>query len=193
MENVEFLGAIPHGRLPNGGVKHDLFNKRWELQQSLETKYNQKNAAEMFKELKEHFRERKIRYIVATFSGGHDEGGIDDIEFQDSLNNEIKKFKKFPEVNVVKHEVNEFDRRNYTYYVLKTTHQNIVNINNDYHLRDLIYSTGALDKYGSFAFEGNVEGTITIDVEFGKWFNSANESYEQYEQTEEEGELDVSK
>jgi len=193
MEYLEFLGAVPHGNRSNGDYNRELFNKKWDFESALENKYKEKNADEMFKALKEHFEAREIRYIVADFSGGHDEGSIDKIEFQDSDSNPIIKYKKFPEVNVKRYRLKQFDRGKYTYFVLDADHSHEVNINKEGHLIDLIYSTGALDKYGSFAFEGHVDGKIRIDVNLGKWFNSANESYEQYEQTEESGEIYVSK
>lgn len=193
MEYLNFLGAVPHGNRSNGDYNRKLFNKKWDFESALENKYKEKNADEMFRALKEHFEARKIRYIVADFSGGHDEGGIDKIEFQDSNHNVIKKVKKFPEISVNRYIIKQFDRSRYTYFVLDTDHSHEVDINKEGHLIDLIYSTGALDKYGSFAFEGHVDGKIKIDVDSGKWFNSANESHEQYEQTEESGEIYVSK
>ena len=56
-------------------------------------------------------------------------------------------------------------------------------------LEDILYKSGCLEEYGSFAGEFNVNGTVKLDVFTYKWQMDGNQSVEQYETVSDEGEL----
>ena len=56
-------------------------------------------------------------------------------------------------------------------------------------LEDTLYSTGALEEYGSFAGEFSVSGTVKLDVFNYSWERDGQESVESYEKNTDEGQL----
>ena len=56
-------------------------------------------------------------------------------------------------------------------------------------LEDILYKSGCLEEYGSFAGDFNVNGTVKLDVFTYKWQMDGNQSVEQYETISDEGKL----
>jgi hypothetical protein len=56
-------------------------------------------------------------------------------------------------------------------------------------LEDILYKSGCLEEYGSFAGEFHVNGTVKLDVFTNKWQMDGNQSNEVYETVSDEGEL----
>ena len=56
-------------------------------------------------------------------------------------------------------------------------------------LDDTLYSTGALEEYGSFAGEFSVSGTVKLSVSDYTWDRDGQESVETYERNMDEGSL----
>jgi phage baseplate assembly protein gpV len=59
--------------------------------------------------------------------------------------------------------------------------------NSDYNAMSLLYSTGALNDYGSFAGEFRVEGEVKLDVINKKYYRTGSQTVEQWESIDEEG------
>lgn len=146
------------------------------------------NLKIILKNFKTDFTSQGIVFLKGTYEGGHDEGGwngfewlnknkqvIQDVSFKPkswlSLNKVYKceddlKIDLFK--NVENHDIYEMSENN---------------------IYDILTMTGAIAKYYSFAFEGHVSGSTLLDVHTGQYKTEGEESYEQYEDHTEEGNI----
>jgi len=138
-------------------------------------------------------KNNKIKYIVGNFSGGHDQGGFDDVMFADKDKNEITILPKDKEDFIIYADKSEL----FTYpaenlediLIFKKTSYERFDFNNKETLETIMYNSGCLEEYGSFAGEFSVEGTVILDVFTGKWAMEGQETLEQYESFSREGAL----
>ena len=142
-------------------------------------------------QLKDTFTKLKIKYLVGEFSGGHDEGGFDSAYFADENGEAItipeeekNSFKKWVDVDNIYTFENAKQKRT-TFY--STTTNKRVDVLEE--LEDILYKSGCLEEYGSFAGEFSVNGTVKLDVFTYKWQMDGNQSIEQSESISDEGEL----
>lgn len=147
----------------------------------IEKIYKNKNVLSILEGFQNHFTKSKIKYLRGTFSGGHDEGGFDEIEFLDNNKNVIKPV-TLQCYFIKQYNVFRWDNKNMIslfYYEKHVDYDLMKNL-------DLfLFNTGCLDKYGSFAFEGNVNGTVIFDLIEKKLQINGDEEYQTYENFEE--------
>jgi hypothetical protein len=158
---------------------------------ALERTSEKEYVKEVLTNLKDTFIKYKIKYIFGEFQGGYDDGGFDSAYFADEEEKEIKlseedknEFSKM--VNLKKIYVFENKEKRKT-SIFSTTSYKDVNIAND--LEDILYKTGCLEEYGSFAGEFRVNGTVKLDVFTHKWDMDGSSSTETFEDITDEGEL----
>jgi hypothetical protein len=159
--------------------------------QGLERASEKEYVKEVLTSLKDTFIKHKIKYIFGEFQGGYDDGGFDSAYFADEEKKEIKlseedknEFSKM--ANLKKIYVFENKEKRKT-SIFSTTSYKDVNIAND--LEDILYKTGCLEEYGSFAGEFRVNGTVKLDVFTHKWDMDGSSSTETFEDITDEGEL----
>jgi hypothetical protein len=170
-----------------GSYDFDAQRKVDALEKDAEREY----IKEILKELKDTFIKHNIKYIVATFSGGNDEGGFDSVYLANDKEEEIViEEKNKPEFrffvnkkNIYKFD-NEKEKKISVFYTITNSEKNLLDV-----LDDTLYSTGALEEYGSFAGEFSVHGTVKLDVFKYSWERDGQESVETYERNTDEGEL----
>lgn len=164
--------------------------KNYVLENELEIEYNKKNTKEILNSFENKFKELGITHIRGTFEGGHDEGGFDRVDFvkdikvikpDKMINSWVKQYKLYCFESAIIKDGTE----NHYYYTEETK---TIDLTEEYALEKLLQNAGCLERYGTFAFEGHVNGEILLDVYTGKWKMKSNESYENYEEYEEEGE-----
>jgi len=137
--------------------------------------------------LKDQFDKSKITYIVGDFSGGHDEGGFDEIKFTDKNDNEIK-----PE-SLQTHWVNQYklfkhdNKKQIAYFYQE--YATSVDLNDASQLESLMWQTGALNQFGSFAGEYSVNGSVKLDLNTKKYILDGSQTIEEYDELYEEGEV----
>ena len=73
--------------------------------------------------------------------------------------------------------------------IFKKTSYERFDFNDKETLETIMYNSGCLEEYGSFAGEFYVEGTVNLDVFTGKWAMEGQETMEQYENVSREGAL----
>jgi hypothetical protein len=158
---------------------------------ALERTSEKEYVKEVLTNLKDTFIKYKIKYIFGEFQGGYDDGGFDSAYFADEEKKEIKlseedknEFSKM--ANLKKIYVFENKEKRKT-SIFSTTSYKDVNIAND--LEDILYKTGCLDEYGSFAGEFRVNGTVKLDVFTYKWDMDGSSSVETFEDITDGGEL----
>jgi hypothetical protein len=169
-------------------IKKDKEYNWFDAEAELEKEYDQKNLNNVLDALKGNFEKNKIAYIWGSFSGGHDEGGFDDAGYYDKNDKEITP------TDLSTHWVNRYklfksyDKEQINYYV-QEYHKKIdlLEPNSDYNAMSLLYSTGALNEYGSFAGEYRVDGEVKLDVINKKYYRTGNQTVEQWESIDEEG------
>jgi len=170
-----------------GSYDYDAERKVDALEKDLEKEY----VKEIFKELKDKFLKHKVKFIIGEFSGGNDEGGLDDVYLADKKENLITidekdrgDFQFFANrKNIYKYK-NEKENKISVYYTKTHIDKNLLDI-----LEDIILSTGALEEYGSFAGEFRVNGTVKLDVNTCKWDMEGSQSTESWDNISDEGEL----
>ena len=158
---------------------------------TLTNEAEKKYIKDILTQLKDTFIKLKIKYLVGEFSGGHDEGGFDTAYFADDNSEAItipeeekNSFKKWVDTENIYTFENAKQKRT-TFY--STTTNKRVDVLEE--LEDILYKSGCLEEYGSFAGEFNVNGTVKLDVFTYKWQMDGNQSVEQYETVSDEGEL----
>ena len=158
---------------------------------TLTNEAEKKYIKDILTQLKDNFAKLKIKYLVGEFSGGHDEGGFDSAYFADDKGEAItipeeekNSFRKWVDVDNIYTFENAKQKRT-TFY--STTTNKRVDVLEE--LEDILYKSGCLEEYGSFAGEFNVNGTVKLDVFTYKWQMDGNQSVEQYETVSDEGEL----
>jgi len=159
--------------------------------EAIEVDANKQYVKEILKSLKDTFTKNNIKYIIGQFSGGNDEGGFDSVYFADGKENEIvikeenkKDFKFFVDKKNIYKFDNEKEKKISVFYTITNSENNLSAI-----LEEILYSTGCLEEYGSFAGEFNVHGTVKLDVFDCKWNRDGQETVESYESNNDEGEL----
>ena len=161
--------------------------------ETLEKKAEREYVKEILKELKDTFIRYNIKYIIGTFSGGNDDGGFDDVYLANDKSEEIKLKDEFEirrdfrffvdKKNIYKFD-NEKAKKISVFYTISNVEKNLLDV-----LEETLYSTGALEEYGSFAGEFSVSGTVKLDVFNYSWERDGQESVETYERNTDEGEL----
>ena len=158
---------------------------------TLTNEAEKKYIKDILTQLKDTFTKLKIKYLVGEFSGGGDEGGFDSAYFADDKSEEIKipeeeknSFKKWVDTENIYTFENEKQKRTTFYSTLTNKRVDVLE-----ELEDILYKSGCLEEYGSFAGEFNVNGTVKLDVFTYKWQMDGNQSVEQYEAVSDEGEL----
>jgi hypothetical protein len=158
---------------------------------ALENDAKKEYVKEILKSLKDTFIKHNIAYIVGEFSGGNDEGGFDSVYLADSEKKEIiikeenkREFNFFVDKKNIYRFDNDKEKKISVFYTLTNSEKNLLDV-----LDDTLYSTGALEEYGSFAGEFSVSGTVKLDVFDYTWNRDGQESVETYERNMDEGSL----
>ena len=161
--------------------------------ETLEKKAEREYVKEILKELKDTFIRHNVKYIIGTFSGGNDEGGFDNVYLADHEEKEIvikedfdfrRDFRFFVNKKNIYTYENEKAKKISVFYTITNSEKNLLDV-----LEDIIYSTGALEEYGSFAGEFSVTGTVKLDVFNLTWERDGQESVETYERNYDDGTL----
>ena len=151
------------------------------------------NIKILLNKLESVFKTNKIKYIVGNFSGGHDQGGFDDVMFVDKDKNEITILPKDKDDFIIFAEKSELltyqEENSEDILIFKKTSYERFDFNNRDILETIMFDSGCLEEYGSFAGEFSVEGTVSLDVFTGKWAMEGQETMEQYENVSREGAL----
>ena len=151
------------------------------------------NIKILLNKLESVFKTNKIKYIVGNFSGGHDQGGFDDVMFADKDKNEITILPKDKDDFIIFAEKSELltyqEENSEDILIFKKTSYERFDFNNRDILETIMFDSGCLEEYGSFAGEFYVEGTVNLDVFTGKWAMEGQETMEQYENVSREGAL----
>ena len=169
-------------------------NKFYERQRILSQEVNHKNVSNFLEGFAEEFERLKINYAQAEFSGGHDEGGYDSFVWLDKN----------------KDNVDLKDCTNQSYYIRELVkreyfdqHKNVTKIDifyhdickyerlNEIHLDDIFWKLGALDQFGSFAGEFNVNGTVLLNVITGEYTLEGNETVEDWRPLKDSGRISI--
>lgn len=172
-------------------TKHNYYYVNNKQIHALERANEKEYVKEVLTSLKDTFIKYKIKYIFGEFQGGYDDGGFDSTYFADEEEKEIKlseddKKEFFKMANLKNIYVFENKEKRKT-SIFSTTSYKDVNIAND--LEDILYKTGCLDEYGSFAGEFRVNGTVKLDVFTYKWDMDGSSSIETFEDIANGGEL----
>ena len=163
-------------------------NYQWYSEESkIERKYANKNTSNIIDALIDQFKENKITYIVGNFSGGHDEGGFDEIKFTDENGKEITP-ESLKTHWVTQYKLFKYDNKNEVAYFYQE-YSKSVNLNDEDELYSFMYETGALDKFGSFAGEYSVSGIVKLNVNTKKYVLDGSQTIEEYDEFCEEGEV----
>jgi len=158
---------------------------------ALTTEVEKKYIKDILTQLKDTFIKKKIKYLIGEFSGGHDEGGFDSTYFADE-NGEAITIQEEEKTSFIKwadtENIYTFEnaKQNKTTFYSTITNKRVDVLEE---LEDILYKSGCLEEYGSFAGEFNVNGTVKLDVFTYKWQMDGNQSIEQYETISDEGEL----
>ena len=151
------------------------------------------NIKILLNKLESVFKTNKIKYIVGNFSGGHDQGGFDDVMFADKDKNEITILPKDKDDFIIFAEKSELltyqEENSEDILIFKKTSYERFDFNDKETLETIMYNSGCLEEYGSFAGEFYVEGTVNLDVFTGKWAMEGQETLEQCESFSREGAL----
>jgi len=158
---------------------------------TLTTEVEKKYVRDILTQLKDTFTKLKIKYLVGEFSGGHDEGGFDSAYFANDKSEAItipeeekNSFKKWVDTKNIYTFENEKQKRTTFYSTLTNKRVDVLE-----ELEDMLYKSGCLEEYGSFAGEFRVDGTVKLDVFTYKWEMEGNQSVEQYETVSDSGDI----
>lgn len=159
--------------------------------EKIENNFTKEYLKNVLIELKDTFIKHKIKFIIGDFSGGHDDGGFDSVYFTNEKEEPIeispedkKDFKFFVDKKNIYKFDNEKAKKISVFYTISNVEKNLLDV-----LEETLYSTGALEEYGSFAGEFSVSGTVKLDVFNYSWERDGQESVETYERNTDEGEL----
>lgn len=169
-------------------------NKFYERQRILSQEVNHKNVSNFLEGFTEEFERLKINYAQAEFSGGHDEGGYDsfvwldknkdNVDLKDCTNQSyyirelvkreyLDKHKAVTKADIFYHDICKYERLN------------------EIHLDDIFWKLGALDRFGSFAGEYNVNGTVLLNVITGEYTLEGNETVEDWQPLKDSGRISI--
>ena len=158
---------------------------------ALESKAQKEYVKEVLTKLKETFTKYKITYIIGEYEGGNDSGGFDHVYLTDDQENIInikkedeKDFRIWVDKKNIYRYENEKAKKLSVFYTMTYVEKNLID-----ELENIIYSTGALDEYGSFAGEFNCSGTVKLNVFTNDWTKDGNETTENCRDVEDEGQL----
>ena len=158
---------------------------------NLTTETEKKYVKDILIQLKDTFIKLNIKYLVGEFSGGNDEGGFDNTYFADDKDEVITipeeekiSFMKWVDKKNIYTFKNEKQKKTTFYSTITNDRINVLE-----ELEDMLYKSGCLEEYGSFAGEFNVRGTVKLDVFTYKWEMDGSQSVEQYENVSDEGKL----
>ena len=138
--------------------------------------------------LQDKFKENNITYIWGNFSGGHDEGGFDDADFYDKDFEKVEP-KDLTASWVTQYTVYKTEENEEIKYYISEYRKNIklLKPDSDYDAMSILYATGALSEYGSFAGEFHVDGEVKLNVITKKFQVTGNRTVEEWESIEHEG------
>ncbi len=169
-------------------TKRDKKYSWFDIESNIEKEYNQKNLNNVLDSLQDKFKENNITYIGGNFSGGHDEGGFDDADFYD------ENLKKVEPKNLTASWVTQYfvykneENKEIKYYVSEYSKNiDLLQLNSDYSAMSILYGTGALSEYGSFADEFHVDGEVKLNVITKKYHVTGSQTNEESEDIEQEG------
>lgn len=177
-------------------VKNDKKLSQYSKVAQICEKINKQDISNFLDAFKPEFIRLDIRYINATFSGGHDEGGYDTFSYLDNKEKEItlKDCKNYThvETTLVKLETLNSKKdvvKQDIFYYEAHKYSNL----QSFDIENIFYKLGALDRFGSFAGEFSIDGEVTIDVLTGKFKMTGNETIEEYQAIKLEGEIHSTK
>jgi len=182
---INFLETIKN---PKRGGKY------YERQRQLTKQINEKNISNYLEGFAEEFKRLNIQYAEAEFSGGHDEGGYDSFVWLDKNKNEVKLTdcvnKSYYTRTLVKRQYDDADKgvkKIDVFYYDECKYETLENISLD----DIFWKLGALDQFGSFAGEFNVNGTVLLNVITGEYKLEGNETVEEWLPLKSSGRISV--
>tara|TARA_R110000823_G_scaffold287730_1_gene405976 strand:- start:104 stop:652 length:549 start_codon:yes stop_codon:yes gene_type:complete len=174
-------------------VKKITSSERYGELNTIENNILKGNIKTLLGRLENVFKTNKIKFIVGNFSGGHDQGGFDDVMFADENMDEIiipSKDQDDFRVYSDKSEVITYEKENSKdILIFKATSYERFDLNDRNILETILFDSGCLEEYGSFAGEFSVDGTVKLDVFTGIWTMEGQESLEQFESFERMGDL----
>lgn len=183
MRNLELIKEIK--------VKDNTFILNSNEMDKLELNENKNYVKTVLIQLKDTFTKLNIKYIIGEFSGGNDDGGFDNVYLANAklkkieISEEDKSlFRKWIDYKKIYKFENEKDKKISIY---TTNTDKMVYALDD--LEDLLYKSGCLEEYGSFAGEFNVYGTVKLNVFTYEWDMNGEQSVENYEDVTESGKL----
>jgi hypothetical protein len=166
----------------------------YERQRQLTKQINEKNISNYLEGFAEEFKRLNIQYAEAEFSGGHDEGGYDSFVWLDKNKNEVKLTdcvnKSYYTRTLVKRQYDDADKgvkKIDVFYYDECKYETLENISLD----DIFWKLGALDQFGSFAGEFNVNGTVLLNVITGEYKLEGNETIEEWQPLKSSGRISV--
>ena len=182
---INFLETIKN---PKRGGKY------YERQRQLNKQVNEKNVSSFLEGFAEEFKRLNIQYAEAEFSGGHDEGGYDSFTWLDKDKKEINlkdcNNKSYYIRTLVKRQYDDADKgvkKIDVFYYDECKYETLENISLD----DIFWKLGALDRFGSFAGEYNVNGTVLLNVITGEYKLEGNETVEDWQPLNDSGRISV--
>lgn len=160
----------------------------WDELDAVYGEYKRRTLKKILTKLEKQFDQNKIVYLRGTYEGGHDEGGWTDYEWQNEDEITVKNPSFSPNYFVDKYEVlkHEDDFKIDLYEYEKTIYDYTLNDDNIY---ELLSATGAISKYGSFAFEGRATGSTLLNVRTGEYETEGEESMETWDDHSEKGNI----
>jgi hypothetical protein len=174
-------------------IKKIPSSERYGELNKIENEILKENTKILLNKLESVFKTNKIKYIVGNFAGGHDQGGFDDVILADKNRYEITMLPKDKDDFIIfadKSEIFTYQEENSEdILIFKKTSYERFDFNDKETLETIMYNSGCLEEYGSFAGEFYVEGTVNLDVFTGKWAMEGQETLEQCESFSREGAL----
>lgn len=168
-----------------GAYDYEAIKKADVLETEAKTEYVKK----VLNSLKETFTKHKITYILGDYEGGNDSGGFEHVYFADDQENIInikkedeKDFRIWVDKKKIYRYENEKAKKLSVFYTKNYVEKNLID-----ELEDMIYATGALSEYGSFAGEFSCHGTVKLNVLTHDWTRDGNETSEGHRAVEDEG------
>ena len=156
--------------------------------EKIENSFTKEYLKNALVELKDTFIKHKIKYLIGEFSGGHDDGGFDNVYFANEKEEVVeispenkKDFNFFVDrKNIYRHN-NKKEKKIDVFYTLSNDHKNFIDERDS-----MLLYTGALEEYGSFAGEYHVQGTVKLDVFNFTCKTQGDETLETYNEKNEE-------
>jgi hypothetical protein len=184
--NIKHLVSITYDK------KYNHYTKIRQIVEETE----KKNVANFLKAFETEFKKLNLNYVLATFSGGHDEGGYDAFSFLNSKKEEVT-FKNvdcephsYIHRTLVKKE-NENKKKEVisvdVFYYEEHLFKRLDQIN----MEEIFYKLGALERFGSFAGEFSVHGEVELNLLTGTYKLDGDETVEEYTKIKDEGNINI--